>query len=113
MGFFIFPYVKSIGERLKWGLQALLLPMHTCKSANVIRGCTFLELIYLFCMNCDYCVPCLTCPEEIIGPDDVDQVLTQSEFVENLINERDAALKEKDEALKEKEELIQKLKDRM
>ena len=36
---------------------------------------------------------------EIIGPDDVDQVVTESEFVENLINQRDAALQEKDAAL--------------
>ena len=56
MGFFIFPYAEPIAnskENTMWGLQALLLPMHTCKSADVIRKCTFLELIYLFCMNCD------------------------------------------------------------
>ena len=45
-------------------------------------------------MNYECDVPRLSCPEKIIGPRDVDGVLTESEFTEKLVQERDEALQE-------------------
>ena len=101
VGFFIFPYVETTEENIKWGLQALLLPMHTCESADVIRNRTFLELIYLFCMDCDCDVPRLPCPEKIIFPERVDGVLTEHEYKEMLLQEKDQAIQERNQALQE------------
>lgn len=110
VGFFIFPYLANETDNTSWALQALLLPIYTCESADVIKKGTFLELIYFFCMDCDRDVPRLVCPEKVIGPRQVVGVLTEHEYMENIIQQRDQAVQAvqaKDQELQAKDQELQ------
>ena len=89
---------------MKWGLQALLLPMYTCGSPEITRNRTFLELIYLFCKDCDSDSLQLHCPESVIGLDEVVGVLTIQEMVEKMQED----LEKIQEELGKKDQEIQK-----
>ena len=105
--FFIFPYRNST----TCGLQAILLPKYECKSDDVIKGRKFLELIYFFCKDCDVNVPYFTCPEKIIGRNDVVKVQTETEYIDSLHEEIQSLLEEKQSLIQEAKEAKEKAKE--
>ena len=113
--FFLFPFTR-LG---RYGVQSVMLPCLSYQYLSFINS-GFIKLFYLMCMRSEKApsILDLECPDKLnlIKASQIVVVLSESEYHEEMLKERDEKIKERDEEINELREKMQgqdeKIKER-